>query len=73
MRLFHLKRINETEWDTYSEMMVRAANAHEARHLAQTDATADEDGDWLNPDITSCDVVFVNGNAGVLISDLKAG
>lgn len=68
--------VSWSEYDTNYGIVVRAESESEARAFAQA-VISDEKGihadAWLNPRVTSCDVLPQDGDTGVIIVDFNAG
>ena len=64
-----------SRYDVCDGFMVRAETEQQAREIAK-EATAGESWDenpWLNPALTSCEQVFIDGEPGIVMSSFRAG
>jgi hypothetical protein len=77
MAFWRLKR-NETNWQEYRAMVVRAPSESVARETAhdvesEEESSIGESSDWMNPTLTTCIEISVEGMTQVIWADFKEG
>ena len=75
MNLYLVHRLpNQTiEWDMFRGFVVRAINEQHAREIANDHSAFDDDGYFLTPEMSSCELLTGDGEQGIILSDFKAG
>lgn len=74
MRLWLLKRLDEVGRDEYAGFVVRAPDSYAARKIAcEVAARGATPEAWADPRRSSCERLLVEGEAGVVLADFKAG
>lgn len=73
MNLYQLERIGHTHYDQVRSFVVRAESVEQARTLAAASAGDEGSACWLNPQLTTCNLVDGWGKAEVILCDFRAG
>jgi hypothetical protein len=81
VKLWLVKRIAAADWDEYQGFVIRAETELEARRIANGDKPDsfpfdyedDEISVWLNPDLSTCEELTADGEAGIVLYDFNAG
>lgn len=66
-------KVKQWTWDCAYGFVVRAETESEARTFAGKEAGDEEATPWLDPKLTSCEVLTFEGEAGVVLRDFLAG
>lgn len=68
-----LQRIGRVGWDENRRMLIRACTEESARLIASQNSRDEGSEVWKNPNCTTCVIIPVQGESGLLMADSKAG
>lgn len=71
--IYILHRIGYTNWDEVRCLVVRAVNPESARLIASHHHADEGAHVWTDPTHTTCEVLRVQGDPGLILRDFKAG
>ena len=76
IKLYILNAVKEIPYDSYDSFVVRAPNERKARdyaHDARSNESYQYNNFWLDSEYSSCEVLTVAGEPGVIASSYNAG
>ena len=73
MKLFLVKRIEDTDWDEYQGHVIRAETEERARQMASESAGDEGRECWISNEQTICQELSADGVEEIIISDFHAG
>lgn len=74
MWLYFLKRKNDNpELDCMNSIVIRASREKAARQIAADHAGDEGTHTWLDPELSTCELLKQNGKEGVICIDFHAG
>ncbi len=73
MKLWVLGRLGEVGYDEYGGFVARATTEQEARTYASEQAGDEGAETWLDPVLSSCVILPVRGEAGIVMDSYHAG
>ena len=73
MKLFLLKRIDDSGWDVNNGFVVREENENAARSRCSLERGDEGGGTWLSSEYSTCEEISPEGDPEILLTDFHAG
>jgi hypothetical protein len=73
MKTYLLKRLTPVRWDECEGFVICAASPRAARKLASEHAADERASVWLDPQLSSCEQITSEHDAGVILGAFNAG